>query len=259
MISLPSKGLSFGEIFSYSREVYTNRFKEILFVTLAIYVPMNTILFSLSYSGLIVTDSMAYFRTIQLLEAIFGVIATMAISLIVHNTIFEETELTFSKALEEAASNWFTAIGTNIIYGVSIFIFTLLLIIPGLIWSVFYVFAIQVVVLKNKSGLEALAYSKQVVKGYWWKVFFTLFCFVTIELIFRVSIGFIEGLFLSGILTSLEILLDTIGDILSAFFTVGATILFINLDNIQTENTTEEKMYLDSNTGINPGRDNHIT
>lgn len=54
---------------------------------------------------------------------------------------------------------------------VFIILWTLLLIIPGIIYSVFYSFAIFVFLFENKRGKEALRRSTELVRGYFWPVF----------------------------------------------------------------------------------------
>lgn len=52
-----------------------------------------------------------------------------------------------------------------------IVLWSLLLIIPGIIYSVFYSFAIFVFLFENKRGKKALNRSRELVKGYFWPVF----------------------------------------------------------------------------------------
>ncbi len=54
----------------------------------------------------------------------------------------------------------------------SIFVglWTLLLIIPGIIFSVYYVFGAYATLFDGQRGLAALRYSKQLVKGRWWAI-----------------------------------------------------------------------------------------
>ena len=47
----------------------------------------------------------------------------------------------------------------------------LLFIIPGIIFAVYYSFSIYVLLIENQRGRAALKRSKELVKGYWWAVF----------------------------------------------------------------------------------------
>lgn len=75
-------------------------------------------------------------------------------------TIFKETKEMFWPYF------WISVLTT-----VFILLWTLLLIIPGIIFSVFYSFAAYAFFFEGKKGREAIRRSTQLVKGYWWPVF----------------------------------------------------------------------------------------
>lgn len=47
---------------------------------------------------------------------------------------------------------------------------SLLLIVPGIIFAVFYIFATEALFLRNYGGMQALLYSKRLVEGNWWVI-----------------------------------------------------------------------------------------
>jgi hypothetical protein len=49
--------------------------------------------------------------------------------------------------------------------------FTLLLIIPGIIWANYYSFAITIAALRGMLGKAALQYSRKLIDGQWWRIF----------------------------------------------------------------------------------------
>lgn len=59
----------------------------------------------------------------------------------------------------------------SILTAILIILWTLLLIIPGIIFSVFYSFAVYVFFFENIKGMAAIRKSLNLVKGYWWPVF----------------------------------------------------------------------------------------
>ena len=63
------------------------------------------------------------------------------------------------------------AILTGLLAMLIVFGLTLLLIVPGVIWVIYYSFFLFVVALRGLSGKPALDYSKAIVKGQWWRVF----------------------------------------------------------------------------------------
>jgi hypothetical protein len=58
-----------------------------------------------------------------------------------------------------------------LLVGVLVLLWSLLLIIPGIIFGVFYGFALYVLVFENIRGMAAIKRSQQLVTGYWWAVF----------------------------------------------------------------------------------------
>lgn len=69
-------------------------------------------------------------------------------------------------------------IGLSILTAVLVLLWSLLLIVPGIIYSVFYSLAIYVFFFEGKRGMAALRRSQELVKGYWWPVFGRV-CFLT--------------------------------------------------------------------------------
>jgi hypothetical protein len=71
----------------------------------------------------------------------------------------------------------------------------LLLIIPGILFLVWYSFAQFAVILEGKRGLDALTWSKQIVEGHFWRVLWKLFGGpLILALIYSVLIGVIISL-----------------------------------------------------------------
>lgn len=71
---------------------------------------------------------------------------------------------------KETRSIAFPYIGLALLTAVLVLLWSLLLIIPGLIFSVFYSFAIYTFFFENKRGMKAIKRSKELVKGYFWPV-----------------------------------------------------------------------------------------
>ncbi len=234
------KEYSIGQILSESWKRFTQNFQIILLVVLVVYIPINMILFFVPFDALL--EQMgelqwfkAYIRIVQILEWLIGIIATMAIAYIVKQWIDGEN-VSFKEAIKKSLSRWFFAVWTNILLGIFLFLLTLLLVIPGVIYYVYWIFVIQVVVLHNKSWNDALDYSKNIVKGRWWKVLGYSLVFGTLMIIASLSIGLLEGIILgflpeNFVISIFEVLLDSFTDFLLSYFTVVSVIFFINFDS----------------------------
>ena len=58
----------------------------------------------------------------------------------------------------------------SLLVGIKVFLWTLLLIVPGIIFSVYYSLSSWSLVVEGKKGNEALRRSKELIEGYWWAV-----------------------------------------------------------------------------------------
>ncbi|WP_432404080.1 hypothetical protein [Wukongibacter sp. M2B1] len=235
------KEYTFGELVSKSWSIYQNKFTSILTITLLIYVPINIILYFVDNLTKNMNNFNIYVKTANLLETFIGIIATMGIALIVDSAI-NNNELSWSNALKRALSRWGSCFGTKFLAGLILIGLFILLIVPGIIWTLYYTFIVQVVVLKKIGGKEALDYSKSLVKGRWWKIFGIHCLYIIIILILSFSLGFIDILFIEAF----SIFTNTIIDIASAFFTVTITVLFLNLDRIKESQDKNNVFEIDS-------------
>ena len=224
--------LSIREILSNSWNIYSKQFKSIAIITLIIYVPINIILYLIGDTIVDIESLKNYSNVTKLLENLFGIIATMGIAVVVERTITSENDMeaSWGEAISTAFSRWGSCIGTNLLGGLIILGLSILLIIPGLIWALYYAFSVQVVVLKNIGGKKALDYSKSLVKGQWWETFGTLFVLGIIGILIGIVIGIVIEFFSPYLPDSSSIITDTALDIVGAFFTVAFTVYFINID-----------------------------
>lgn len=107
---------------------------------------------------------------------IFLILWTNSANLVLIKSVSQNQTL----SLKELFSQGWKIIGkvlvTGLLTGLAIAGGLLLLIIPGIIFSYWFAFTTQVVVIENLSGTAALSRSKQLVKGRFWKtVWYTAF------------------------------------------------------------------------------------
>ncbi len=81
----------------------------------------------------------------------------------------------FGEAFQFALSRLGGLLGTSLIAGLLVFAGSLACLIPGIYLAIIYVFASQVVIIENRSGMNALGRSQELVSGYFWRVFGILF------------------------------------------------------------------------------------
>ena len=138
----------------------------------------------------------------------------------------KKKEITFSEAIKFASEHFLP--GLILLIKISFFLFFLymLFIIPGIIFSIFWVFSFYALINDNVDVKEAMGHSKKVVKGRWFKVFWYVFLPGLIITLLRFSISYFfslyKGLSLSQYLTMFNNHVPSV--------TIPVTILFLILD-----------------------------
>ncbi len=72
---------------------------------------------------------------------------------------------------KETKDYFWPYIGLAILTTIFILLWSLLLIIPGIIASIFYSFAVYALFFEGQKGMSAIKRSVRLVKGYWWAIF----------------------------------------------------------------------------------------
>lgn len=238
---IKTRSYTLGEILSKGWKLYLEIFLIILPVILIVYIPINTLISFIPVEALTESQGLLgwriYIKIIQLLEFFIGIIATMAMTKVTECKI-NSSQITYQEALRYSLSKWGTVLGTEILAGLIILGLTLLLIVPGVIWAVYYVFSAYVVALRGIGGKEALDYSKRLVKGQWGRVFGILFVIGLIAILTCFITSIVTGIpsaFLPNI-KILDIISDTTTDIVSALFVLMTIIFFLNIDYLKNPN-----------------------
>ncbi|MHC1781383.1 MAG: hypothetical protein AB9891_01245 [Anaerolineaceae bacterium] len=153
--------------------VYAAKLIIILPIVLIIYGPFLLLLALIPEKALTESLGKVGFMLLQQgLFLVFGFVALISNVGIAH--IVEETvlgrESTWRGALRFGASRWMAAFLTNLLAGIILFGLLLLFLVPGIIWSVYYNFWIYAVANRALTGKKALDYSKNLVRGQWWRV-----------------------------------------------------------------------------------------
>jgi hypothetical protein len=224
-----------GEIIASGWDLYCLHLKRILLIFLVVYVPINIGLsfvpaadWAKTYGTLGHNMHMAI---IQLSELFVGVLATMALAKLIEESLYGHT-ITWLQALRHAVSRWGAAIGTGLLALLIVFGLMLLLIVPGVIWMIYYSFFIFAVALRGLSGKPALDYSKALVQGQWWRVFGYL---LVIQ-----ALGVLAAMVVTAPFQVLPehrllgILANTLADLVAPLFLTMAIVFFLNSDYLRT-------------------------
>lgn len=123
-------------------------------------------------------------------------VGTIAIAKVVKQFVTKQ-EISFGTALGEAFSLMPTIVFSGVIYGVLIFL-TSLIIVPGIYLSVAWVFYVYAIGLSDKKGMEPMRYSKALVKGKWWRTFGYLLLLAVIAMLWNSAFQLSYSFFPNG-------------------------------------------------------------
>ncbi len=223
-----------GKVIALGWEQYRKHLTSILPIFLLVYIPINIGLSFVPVDYLIEEHGLRgfriYMKLVQLTELLIGVVASMALARLIEASLMGQ-RITWKEALRHALTRWAASIGTGLLAGLIVFGMFLLLIVPGLIWSLYYSLFVYVVALRGLSGKSALDYSKNIVKGQWWRVFGYLFVIELIGAIVGLAVA--APFFFTPDNRILDIASDTLADIVSALFLCMTIVFFLNNDRMR--------------------------
>ncbi len=104
----------------------------------------------------------------------------------------KKSKFSYKDLLEGGKSKYWRYIGFSIVTGIFILLWTLLLIIPGIIFGVYWAFAVYVFFDKDKKIMGSLKESRKIVKGRWWKTFGYLLLFGLVTLLIVIVASVVE-------------------------------------------------------------------
>lgn len=107
---------------------------------------------------------------------------------------------------------------------------TLLLLIPGIIFSIYWQFIIFIAIDKQIYKKEALDYSKSLIKGHWWKVFSFTFLGILFYILTYIFIDLILGRYVAGFIP--DFLGSLLGRAFICYFNIALMFYYLNLDQI---------------------------
>ncbi len=215
------KEYSIGEILSEAWQRFTGNFWPILLIALLFYVPIEIISLVLAQNGMAL-------KIIKLAEGLISIVPVLAIAYLISSRR-ENRAVDFGEALNKAFSRWSAAIGTNILLNILLIGLFLLLVVPGIIYSVYWMFASYAVILRNKSGKDALDYSKSIVKGRWWTVAWYNFVITILTILIAIPVGIFYAFLPDHYLVTIAMNITI--DIIISFLIVASTIFFLNFDS----------------------------
>lgn len=172
--------ISASDIIKKSIDLYKNNSKLFLTYSLLFMVPgvlITLASFSLPFF-LMITDSLGLGFLLYGVFILVISLSTLWLSISFVRVIVARYENrdagSIGTNLKEATSLVLPVILVSILTGLAVLGGLILLVIPGIIFSIWFAFGFYALVLDNKRGTEALKHSKSLVAGRWWGVFWRL-------------------------------------------------------------------------------------
>ena len=237
------RSMDFADFISEGFKIFFLRVKDYSLLALITIVPLSLLL-AVAASGVPSEDIQTNIVKIILLfvivifQALVSIVASMSSKLITES-IVEQKPISLTDAIKLAWSKWGRALITQLLTSVIILGLSLLLFIPGFIYSIYYIFMLDAVALRGKDGMEALKYSKTLVEGQWWRIFWISMGIGVIYLIFNGLITFT----LSKVSADpyFAIIPNAINLYIASILGVVGTVLFLNTDSVHHRKLTRRK------------------
>ncbi len=201
--------MRFGEIFGKSWNEYKQNFRVFLIIFLLLFVIPSLIQFFVSIpSSLEIIELGSEPEPSEILGVIFSfkylIVLIFSIILFllgvwmsasfIYNSLYRKKEMSIKETLTGGKKYLWRFLAFSIVYGLFLIGLFLLLIIPGIIFMVFWIFAAFVFIGENKPILESLKISHNIVKSRWWRTFGFSLLFLLIVILVSWVFGIIAGI-----------------------------------------------------------------
>lgn len=216
--------------------------RPLLIICIAVVVGLPVNIFSATQDSADVdietmSDVARSIRSTVWLDALFGVVASLALAKVTEVVVRGES--TSSKEIiVHSLRRLLSGIGTRIMYSIGCGLLSCLLIVPGIAFALYWYFHDSAVALRGMGGRRALAYSKRLVEGRWWRVFVVvlLTVFLVMGAAFGISLGVGLVIGLLGVPPMVSLVGDSVIDVFGAVLAIAMTIYFLNLEWLATRN-----------------------
>jgi len=193
-------------------------------------------------SGAVLT----FVRVILIILGLIGVVIFAVVSISAQAGLYilikTDKEISVKEAFLQGKSMAWQFFVVNLLVGVFVLLWSLLLVIPGIIIAIYYSFATWILVDKGDRGINAIKKSKKLIRGYWWAVFGRLLAIQVILMIVNVlPLIIFGGTDNQGSKSLLTIVSNLISFLAAPLVLVYAYSIYKDLLNIKGENSIPSK------------------
>jgi hypothetical protein len=133
-----------------------------------------------------------YYTLVNIFFIIISVFLTLFVSAGFISTTLKKSKFSSSELIENAKPRYWKYFWFSIVLVIFIFLLTLLLIIPGIIFGIYWIFASYVFFDRKEKIRASLRQSREIVKGRWWNTFGYLILLGLILIGFSIVMGIIQ-------------------------------------------------------------------
>lgn len=168
----PKKITPFFGLLKSAIEIYKNNFAKVILAYLIGAISIAAFALSIILLGLkFALDLQWWYVILIMLVLIAAAIYCGVLSAISQRLLLQNNFKALKITLRSAHGYFWKFFGLSLLGGVLILLWSLLLIIPGIIFGVFYSMMLYVLICEDLTGMAAIRRSKELVKGNWWRVF----------------------------------------------------------------------------------------
>ena len=236
---------SVGELLNRTWQIYRTKIKVLLgimaiplfFILIFTFIGFIPLLFGFFLS--LKLRSALFFLGFIVIVLIFGflsyIIPTWLQLALIYITKERDKEIGVKESLIRVKNKIIPSLWIEILYGLIVIVGLILLVIPGIIFSVWYFFAIYILASEGLRGRKALSRSKELVSGNFGKVLWRLF----IVIIIAVAGNYLFNFLIINILQAPSFLEDIFGLVMFPFFIIYCFLLYENLKNLKGGDLTK--------------------
>lgn len=186
--------LGAGELLKYAWEDYKTKVKTLAALMAGFYVFLGVVMLIATGGTLARSFSAENLSAGGVVMYIIGILIVVIVGILVEVSLIylaAGAEISIKSALKRARGKFFAFIALAILLGLTIIGGLILLVIPGLIFLVWFSFSYFILLFEDKRAVDSMKQSKKYVKGRFWPVAGRLIAIVAVMIPFWI----ISGLF----------------------------------------------------------------
>lgn len=236
---------SVGELLNRAWQIYKTKIKVILgimaiplfFILILTFISFIPLLSGLFLSSKLrsVLPFLGLITIVLILGLLSYIIPTWSQLALIYITKERDKEIGVKESLIRVKNKIIPSLWLSILYGLIIIVGLILLIIPGIVFSVWYFFAIYILVSEDLRGRKALSRSKELVSGNFGKVLWRLL----IGMIIAVAGNYLFDFLIINILQAPSFLKDIFTWAIFPFLIIYYFLLYENLKSLKEGNLTK--------------------